>query len=494
MEEINYANDNIENVRNQIKESYPKDLVSFLTENPLADEAFYLKRELKGYKKALKTLKKDTAFNNLSEVNEDTPRFRNFFFRITESCKFFKLRLKELKQPENAIIEANEYVLLILNSYFDAQESLGNEPDFIDLVKDLFQQTILRVGKKQEKENLMTPYEFNSRIYFALTAMMQCGFNDDWETTNSTKFMRIENIVKDIKRPISRIEFKNIGDWIEELISIKEPQQLEPEPLDLLEITKSTHGSSENPFAIDLVKNYFDLRLESQRFDIDLKQSFKMFLIRKQKSLKQTDFISKKEFYSKFKAYVNSLGYSILSIQSQLEEIEDFKDNAGISLETFWKHKGKFRNEILKIEDVNLILEIISELLLKSNPKPQQTEPGKKLKPKSKTLNEFFKDGTAPEIIKSLQNNYKDYNGKKMAYLIYLLHKEFNLINYSLRGIKDSRKRFVNEFTGKNLKNIEGINKIFNPNDITLGIDKYHKDNDYITIQNEIQTILNPVT
>lgn len=257
--------------------------------------------------------------------------------------------------------EANEYVLLIVNSYFDAQESLGNNPELLDLVKDLFQQTILRFGKKQEIENFMTSYEFKSRIYFALIAMKRNGYNDDWKTSNRTKFVRIENIVKDIKRPISRIEFKNIADWIDEIISIEEPQQTE-------------------------------------RLD--------------------------------------------LSNTSTVEKIQ------------------------------------------KPKPKP---------KPKPKTLQEFFKDGTAPEIIKSLQDKYKDYNGKKMAYLIYLLHKEFKLINYSLRGTKDNRKRFVNEFTGKNINNIEGINKIFNPNDITLGIDKYHKDNDYITIQNEIQTILNPI-
>lgn len=120
-------------------------------------------------------------------------------------------------------------------------------------------------------------------------------------------------------------------------------------------------------------------------------------------------------------------------------------------------------------------------------------EKSQKPKPQGKTLKQFFIEEIDPEIISTLQIKYKDLYGKNMAYLIYLLHKEFNLINYSLRGRKDSRKRFVNEFTGKNINNIEGINKIFNSNDITIGIDKYHKDNDYITIQNEIQTILNPI-
>lgn len=333
MEEINYANDNIENVRNQIKESYPKDLVLFLTENPLADEAFYLKRELKGYKKALKTLKKDTAFNNLSEVNEDTPRFRNFFFRITESCKFFKLRLKELQQPK------------------------------------------------------------------------------------------------------------------------------QPESLDLLDITKSTHGNSENPFVIDLVKNYFDLRLESQRFDIDLKQSFKMFLIRKQKSLKQTDFISKKEFFGKFKAYVYSLGHSIISIQSQLEEIEDFKDKAGISLPTFWKHKGKFSNEILKIEDVNLILEIVSDLLLKSN----QSQQTKTNKPK-KTLLEFIHNIEDKEaFLQDLKNTFPTEIGKAIKGIIDLLKKDKYLIHNDreFSDVVNAIKIFFNRDIGS----VQGIRDAKNTDD-----------------------------
>ncbi len=127
----------------------------------------------------------------------------------------------------------------------------------------------------------------------------------------------------------------------------------------------------------------------------------------------------------------------------------------------------------------------------------------KRQKPKtqSKTLHQFFKQGITPEIINALQIKYRDLNGKKMAYLIYILHKEFNSIDYSLRGIKDSRKRFVIEFTGKQIKNIEGINKVFNSNDVMLQDGNknqnkkptYEQDPDYITIKTEIQTILNPI-
>lgn len=113
----------------------------------------------------------------------------------------------------------------------------------------------------------------------------------------------------------------------------------------------------------------------------------------------------------------------------------------------------------------------------------------------SKTLIDFFKNGTPIEIIKNLQNKYSDLtNGKQTAYLIYILHKEFNIINYSARDRTKSRKHFINLFLNTELKSIENINKHFNPNDITLKDPKYFNVNEYTTIKEEIQTILNPVT
>ena len=123
--------------------------------------------------------------------------------------------LSESKAKENK--STNIYVSLIVNTYFDALESLGNNFEMITLIKDLFIQTITRNRLKREKEDFMTPYEFNSRIYFALELMKECGYYDDFETENNSKLMRIESIMIDIKRPITRIEFKNIGDWIDEL-------------------------------------------------------------------------------------------------------------------------------------------------------------------------------------------------------------------------------------------------------------------------------------
>jgi hypothetical protein len=81
-----------------------------------------------------------------------------------------------------------------------------------------------------------------------------------------------------------------------------------------------------------------------------------------------------------------------------------------------------------------------------------------------------------------------------MAYVIFLLHKEFEIINYSTNSRVESRKHFVCALIEKDNTNImAGINKCFNLNDITLLTNDYLKDNDYTTIKTDIQTILNPI-
>ena len=151
--------------------------------------------------------------------------------------------LSESKAKENK--STNIYVSLIVNTYFDALESLGNNFEMITLIKDLFIQTITRNRLKREKEDFMTPYEFNSRIYFALELMKECGYYDDFETENNSKLMRIESIMIDIKRPITRIEFKNIGDWIDELTTTNESQKTEVS--DLWDNTKNENYLGKQP-------------------------------------------------------------------------------------------------------------------------------------------------------------------------------------------------------------------------------------------------------
>jgi hypothetical protein len=122
---------------------------------------------------------------------------------------------------------------------------------------------------------------------------------------------------------------------------------------------------------------------------------------------------------------------------------------------------------------------------LKTNTKTEVTK---------KYFKDFFKESISDSKIQAIQNKYKELNGKKMAYVIYLLHKEFEIINYSIKSHIESRKHFVFALIEKeNTRIMEGINKCFNPYDITLLTNDYLNDNDYITIKKEIQTILNPI-
>lgn len=111
-----------------------------------------------------------------------------------------------------------------------------------------------------------------------------------------------------------------------------------------------------------------------------------------------------------------------------------------------------------------------------------------------KDFKDFFKEHINIDKIEVIQKKYKDFDGKKMAYVIYLLHKEFNVINYSLNSRVESRKHFVFALYKKdNINKMEGINRYFNPSDITLLAPDYSKDNDYTTIKTDIQTILNTI-
>ncbi|RXM43057.1 hypothetical protein [Flavobacterium sp. YO12] len=83
-------------------------------------------------------------------------------------------------------------------------------------------------------------------------------------------------------------------------------------------------------------------------------------------------------------------------------------------------------------------------------------------------------------------------NGRKMAYVIFQLHKEFEIIDYSMNSHLLGRKHFVFALKEENNKNvIAGINKYFSPNDVSLLSSDYLNDNDYISIRKEINKILN---
>ena len=103
-----------------------------------------------------------------------------------------------------------------------------------------------------------------------------------------------------------------------------------------------------------------------------------------------------------------------------------------------------------------------------------------------KTFKEFFNKEVPDEVIQKIQLEFKEQNGKKLAFLIYLLHKVHKLIDYSSNSKTEARKHFILGLTGKS-NIVAGVDKIFNLNDVTIEDPKFESDNDYITIKEKLQ-------
>lgn len=86
-------------------------------------------------------------------------------------------------------------------------------------------------------------------------------------------------------------------------------------------------------------------------------------------------------------------------------------------------------------------------------------EPGKPV-----LLQDFFVQGTSLDRIKLIQNEFKTYEGKKMAVLISVLEKDLNLITYFPNSKTHGRKHFVLLFTNSKNVKMQGINKYFDSN------------------------------
>jgi hypothetical protein len=108
-----------------------------------------------------------------------------------------------------------------------------------------------------------------------------------------------------------------------------------------------------------------------------------------------------------------------------------------------------------------------------------------------KEFKDFFIDKENIQIINKIQQKFKEYHNKKMAFMVYILHIELKLISYSVNSRDMSRKHFVSELKGCKV-NMQGINKYFALNDVKLDIPDFKNDNDFKTIQTEINSILQP--
>jgi len=76
-----------------------------------------------------------------------------------------------------------------------------------------------------------------------------------------------------------------------------------------------------------------------------------------------------------------------------------------------------------------------------------------------------------------------------MAFLIYLLQNEFEVIEYSLNSKVDSRKHFAQSLNPQIIA-MQGINKYFEFNEYKLNVREYKKRIDYDTYYKEFKTLL----
>ncbi len=107
---------------------------------------------------------------------------------------------------------------------------------------------------------------------------------------------------------------------------------------------------------------------------------------------------------------------------------------------------------------------------------------------KEKTpLNAFFKSEVSQEKITAIQTDFRHLKNKKMAVLIYLLQKKYELISIDNPSKEKSRLNFVRAFTGEERKEISGINRFFNyDEDLKLE----NKDKVLETIGNQLEKIV----
>ena len=88
---------------------------------------------------------------------------------------------------------------------------------------------------------------------------------------------------------------------------------------------------------------------------------------------------------------------------------------------------------------------------------PQQTE---KPKPELK-LKDFFIKEVSNDTIEAIQTEFRELEGKDLAILIYLLHKEHKIIEILTNSKTKGRKSFVKCLTETDNPSMQGVNKCF---------------------------------
>lgn len=222
----------------------------------------------------------------------------------------------------------------------------------------------------------------------------------------------------------------------------------------------------------NLVVNY--------QIERDIKNDFVLFLDRQQQLFEKKYLIPRNEFYKKC---LNALNIRLTELNKQEYRILRRISDMGIPQDPllFLEYmKWDIKNKSLQINDTPKLQQ--NGIAKTNENKPSQAKP---IKPKNE-FKDFFNTDVSVKVIEKIQDDFKDYYGKKMAILIYLLETEFKLISYSLDSKTDSRKHFVDSLN-KSKINMQPINISFVTHTYKLDITKFEENEDFVRIKEKLQ-------
>ena len=108
------------------------------------------------------------------------------------------------------------------------------------------------------------------------------------------------------------------------------------------------------------------------------------------------------------------------------------------------------------------------------------------------SLSDFLNNKSDKDKLIQIQKDFKNYKGKSMAILIYLLQEEFKIINIISNSKTHSRKQFIQLFKDDSSFNkYQAINKYLNPYSGELNLSTNNDfDADFITIKEKLTKII----
>ena len=123
-------------------------------------------------------------------------------------------------------------------------------------------------------------------------------------------------------------------------------------------------------------------------------------------------------------------------------------------------YKGMFYR--INKQGLDVIATAISKAFQETQPKNEALPPQQNEKPKPELkLKDFFIKEVSNDTIEAIQTEFRELEGKDLAILIYLLHKEHKIIEILTNSKTKGRKSFVKCLTETDNPSMQGVNKCF---------------------------------